>query len=248
MIMNQLMQNKVSTMTSIEFLDAVINPFRTKEGETPHEPRKFLAKIIDELDLDETGKKFRLNNNQTESAYYTLDKDQMMLVGMRESKAVRKSVLEWIKLATEDQKPALPKSYAEALLEAGRLAMENERKDEQLRLAAPKVEFVDNFVEASSGSMGFRKLAKLLEIKENEFRHFLTKNSIMYRLGGDWVPYQNHIDAGRFEVKAGLKEHETGNSHAFSQANFTAKGIKWIAGLLAQDKIDRINRDLAKQE
>lgn len=86
--MNQLMQNKVSTMTSIEFLDAVINPFRTKEGETPHEPRKFLAKIIDELDLDETGKKFRLNNNQTESAYYTLDKDQMMLVGMRELFAV----------------------------------------------------------------------------------------------------------------------------------------------------------------
>ena len=60
------MQNKVSTMTSIEFLDAVINPFRLKEGETPHEPIKFLAKIIDELDLYETGKKFRLNNNQTD--------------------------------------------------------------------------------------------------------------------------------------------------------------------------------------
>ena len=64
--MNKLMQNKVSTMTSIEFLDAVINPFRSQEGETPHEPRKFLAKIIDELDLDETGKKFRLNSKQAD--------------------------------------------------------------------------------------------------------------------------------------------------------------------------------------
>ena len=145
--MNQLMKSKVSTMTSIEFLDAVINPFRIKEGETPHEPRKFLAKIIDELDLDETGKKFRLNSNQTESAYYILDKDQMMLVGMRESKAVRKNVLEWIKLATEDQKPAIPQTYAEALLEAGRLALENEKQAEQLRLAAPKVEFVDRFTQ-----------------------------------------------------------------------------------------------------
>ena len=134
-------------MTSIEFLDAVINPFRIKEGETPHEPRKFLAKIIDELDLDETGKKFRLNSNQTESAYYILDKDQMMLVGMRESKSVRKNVLEWIKLATEDQKPAIPQTYAEALLEAGRLALENEKQAEQLRLAAPKVEFVDRFTQ-----------------------------------------------------------------------------------------------------
>lgn len=145
--MNQLMQGKVSTMTSIEFLDAVINPFRLKEGETPHEPRKFLAKIIDELDLDETGKKFRLNSNQTESAYYILDKDQMMLVGMRESKSVRKNVLEWIKLATEDQKPVIPQTYAEALLEAGRLALENEKQAEQLRLAAPKVEFVDRFTQ-----------------------------------------------------------------------------------------------------
>ena len=148
--MNQLMQNKVSTMTSIEFLDAVINPFRLKEGETPHEPRKFLAKIIDELDLDETGKKIRLNSNQTESAYYILDKDQMMLVGMRESKGVRKNVLEWIKLATEDQKPAIPQTYAEALLEAGRLALENEKQAEQLRLAAPKVEFVDRFTQRES--------------------------------------------------------------------------------------------------
>ena len=148
--MNQLIKSKVSTMTSIEFLDAVINPFRSKEGETPHEPRKFLLKIMDELDLDETGKKFRLNNNQTESAYYILDKDQMMLVGMRESKAVRKNILEWIKLATEDQNPAIPQTYAAALLEAGRLALENEKQAEQLRIAAPKVEFVDRFTQRES--------------------------------------------------------------------------------------------------
>ena len=235
--MNQLMQNKVSTMTSIEFLDAVINPFRTKEGETPHEPRKFLAKIIDELDLDETGKKFRLNNNQTESAYYTLDKDQMMLVGMRESKAVRKSVLEWIKLATEDQKPAMPQTYSAALLEAGRLALENERKDEQLRLAAPKVEFVEKYIDSSTGSLGFRKVAKLLNVKEPSLRSFLSKEKIMYKLGGDWIPYQNHIDAGRFEVKAGLAEHEE-SSHAFTQSKFTAKGVEWIAGEYAKHKIN----------
>lgn len=234
--MNQLMQNKVSTMTSIEFLDAVINPFRTKEGETPHEPRKFLAKIIDELDLDETGKKFRLNSNQTESAYYILDKDQMMLVGMRESKSVRKNVLEWIKLATEDQKPTIPQTYAEALLEAGRLALENEKQAEQLRLAAPKVEFVEKYIDSSTGSLGFRKVAKLLKVNEKAFREFLNKENIMYKLSGDWVPYQNHIDAGRFEVKAGLAEHEE-SSHAFTQSKFTAKGVEWVAGEYAKSLV-----------
>lgn len=239
--MNQLMKSKVSTMTSIEFLDAVINPFRSQEGETPHEPRKFLAKIIDELDLDETGKKFRLNSNQTESAYYILDKDQMMLVGMRESKAVRKNVLEWIKLATEDQKPAIPQTYAEALLEAGRLALENEKQAEQLRLAAPKVEFVEKYIDSSTGSLGFRKVAKLLKVNEKAFREFLNKEKIMYKLGGDWVPYQNHIDAGRFEVKAGLAEHEE-SSHAFTQSKFTAKGVEWVAGEYAKSLV----RDVTK--
>lgn len=234
--MNQLMKSKVSTMTSIEFLDAVINPFRSQEGETPHEPRKFLAKIIDELDLDETGKKFRLNSNQTESAYYILDKDQMMLVGMRESKSVRKNVLEWIKLATEDQKPAIPQTYAEALLEAGRLALENEKQAEQLRLAAPKVEFVEKYIDSSTGSLGFRKVAKLLKVNEKAFREFLNKEKIMYKLGGDWVPYQNHIDAGRFEVKAGLAEHEE-SSHAFTQSKFTAKGVEWVAGEYAKSLV-----------
>ena len=43
------------TMTSLDFMD-VINAERVDAGENAHEPRKFLAKVVDELDLDETGK------------------------------------------------------------------------------------------------------------------------------------------------------------------------------------------------
>lgn len=237
----QLINNQSMTMSSIEIADLT--------GKRHDNVISDINKMLSSLGLnapDFSGTQMYGNNNMRD-VFYLPKRETLILISGYNVELRAKIIDRWQELEAQ-QKPALPKSYAEALLEAGRLALENERKDEQLRLAAPKVEFVDNFVEASSGSMGFRKLAKLLEIKENEFRHFLTKNSIMYRLGGDWVPYQNHIDAGRFEVKAGLKEHETGNSHAFSQSNFTAKGIKWIAGLLAQDKIDRINRDLAKQE
>jgi phage antirepressor YoqD-like protein len=52
----------------------------------------------------------------------------------------------------------------------------------------------------------------------------------MYRLNGVMTPYQNHIDAGRFEVKTGTSER---NNHAFAQARFTPKGVQWIAGLWA---------------
>ncbi len=94
-------------MSSLDFLNNIINPARAEAGEVPHEPRKFLAKIEDELELDGTGKKFRLNNNQTRTAYYDLDFDQMMLVGMRESKAVRRSVLARLKAMHGIQSPGL---------------------------------------------------------------------------------------------------------------------------------------------
>lgn len=117
----------------------------------------------------------------------------------------------------------IPQTYAEAL----RLAAD---QAEQLALAAPKVEFVDRYVTADSGSKGFRQVAKLLNANEKAFRAFLSDSKIMYKLGGEWMPYQCHADAGRFEVKGGVAD----NDHVYNSALFTPKGINWIAGLWAQ--------------
>lgn len=97
----------------------------------------------------------------------------------------------------------------------------------------PAVEFVERYVTADSGSKGFRQVAKLLKANERDFREFLSAKKVMYRLGGEWMPYQHHTDAGRFEVKAGVA-----GEHAFNQAKFTAKGINWIAGLWAQFQLE----------
>lgn len=217
------------TMTSLDFME-VINVERVNAGENAHEPRKFLAKVVDELDLGETGKKFRLNGNQTESAYYDLTMDQMMLVGMRESKAVRRNVLAKLK---QMEKPQVPQTYAAALLEAGRLALELEQKNEQLAIAAPKVEFVDRYVD-SSGTYTFRQVAKMLGVKENSFREFLLggDNPVMYRLAGRLTPYANHVEAGRFIQRTGVADNE----HSYTESRFTAKGVEWIAGELAKSE------------
>lgn len=127
------------------------------------------------------------------------------------------------------QAVTVPKTYAAALLEAGRLALLTEEQAEQLAIAAPKVEFVDRYVD-TAGSMSFRQVAKLLKAKEPALRQLLLDGHVMYRLNGVLTPYQNHIDAGRFELKTGTSER---NSHAFAQACFTPKGVKWIAGLWA---------------
>lgn len=106
------------------------------------------------------------------------------------------------------------------------LVRENKVQAQQLALAAPKVDYVDRYV-AANGAMGFRQVAKLLKAKEPEFRTFLEDNKILYRLGGKLTPYQNHIDAGRFDIKTGVNRQ---TEHAFTQARFTPKGVEWIAG------------------
>jgi len=170
--------------------------------------------------------------NRTQSEYL-LNQDLTMTLVMGYSTELRYKVsVRWRELEGS-AKPAIPQTYAAALLEAGRLALENENQAEQLRLAAPKVEFVNKFIQADSGNMTFRATAKILKINEREFRTFLRDSKIMYLLGGDWVPYQQHIEAGRFEIKAGLIEHED-NSHAFKQSKFTPKGIEWVAGEYAK--------------
>jgi phage antirepressor YoqD-like protein len=55
----------------------------------------------------------------------------------------------------------------------------------------------------------------------------------MYRMGGEWQAYQPHIDAGRFEVRAGTSD----SGHAYNQSKFTPKGVNWVAGLWAQHNL-----------
>ena len=134
----------------------------------------------------------------------------------------------WQELESK-QAPALPSSFAEALRLAADQAERIEQQAAQLAIAAPKVEFVDRYVE-NTGTMTFRQVAKLLKANERHLRQLLINGHVMYRLNGVMTPYQNHIDAGRFEVKTGTSER---NNHAFAQARFTPKGVQWVAGLWA---------------
>ena len=101
-----------------------------------------------------------------------------------------------------------------------------------LALAAPKVAFVERYVEADTGAKGFRQVAKLLKANEARFREFLVSEKILYRLGGEWVAHQHHADAGRFEVKTG-----EAHGHAFNRCLFTPKGVEWVAGEWAKYQI-----------
>ena len=122
--------------------------------------------------------------------------------------------------------PALPQTFAQALRALADKTEESERQAAALALAAPKVEMVDRYMDAT-GTQTFRQVAKLLGAKEPAFRAFLAAHRILYQIGGTWTPYAEHLDAGRFVVKTGSAD----NGHAFSAARFTPKGVAWVTGL-----------------
>ncbi|HCH7937325.1 TPA: phage antirepressor protein [Providencia rettgeri] len=83
------------TMSSIDFLNNIINPARVMFGENEVKNAHFIKRIEDELDDLPAVKIFNRFGNDVR--VYDLNMDQLMLVGMRESKAVRRSVLRELK-------------------------------------------------------------------------------------------------------------------------------------------------------
>lgn len=161
---------------------------------------------------------------------FHLPKDLCLTLVSGYNVILRKLIIDrWLELEQES-KPAIPQSFSEALRLAADLEEQKQRLSEELAVAAPKAEFVDRYVTAT-GSMTFRQVAKLLNAKEPEFRLFLLDSHIMYRLNNVLTPYQQHTEAGRFEVKTGTTN---ASNYAFSQSRFTAKGVKWIGGLWAE--------------
>lgn len=158
-------------------------------------------------------------------------RDSIIVVAQLSPEFTARLVDRWNELEAA-QHPVIPQSFSDALRLAADLQEQKEHLSQELALAAPKVDFVDRYCTAN-GSMSFRQVAKLLQAKETEFRLFLIENDIMYRLGGTLTPMAQHIDAGRFEVKTGTS---LTSNHAFSQARFTAKGVRWIGGLWTEHK------------
>ena len=176
-----------------------------------------------------------MNREQTE---YLLDKEltETLLTGYS-AKMRRAVVRRWTELEEQVRPRVLatlpdfsnPAAAARAWAEQFEL---QQAANQALIEAAPKIAFVERYVE-STGLKGFRQVAKLLKANESRFREFLLDKKIMYRMGGEWQAYQPHIDAGRFEVKAGTSD----SGHAFNQTKFTPKGVNWIAGLWAQHNL-----------
>ena len=224
--MNQLMvMNNEVTMSSREIAELV--------GKEHKHVMRDLRVLSEQLgDMFEGVVQFWTHpQNKQQYEEYAIKRDTCItLLTGYDSVSRMRVIKRWQELEAA-QKPAIPQTYAAALLEAGRLAMELEQAEAQLAIAAPKAEFVDRYVDAT-GTYGFRQVAKMLSVKENWFSDFLIENGIMYRLSGRLTAHSGHIDAGRFVPRTGVAK----NDHSFTECRFTAKGVEWVAGEIAKHK------------
>lgn len=173
--------------------------------------------MVDEHSEDSMGR------TRIETVYCVGERDSYVIVAQLSPAFTARLVDRWQELEA-GAAPALPRTFAEALRALADQTEANEKQAKALALAAPKVAFVERYVE-STGNLGFREVAKLLKANEARLREWLLAEKIMYRLAGHLVPHQNHIDAGRFVVKTGSSD----GGHAFTQTKATPKGVEFLA-------------------
>lgn len=142
---NMLVSDDKGLINSIDFLK-MINSIRVEFGEPEVENRKFVLKVEDELDIDiSLRKKSPHPSNGQEISFHHLSLDDCTLVGMRESKGVRRVVLAVIKYLKRLHRPSLPRDYLSAL--KALVVAEEEKK--VLRLELVKETRVANIARAA---------------------------------------------------------------------------------------------------
>lgn len=214
-----------------------LNDLHRAAGEIPkHKPANFLRldgtkALIAEIDQCSEVSSAYINVGGTSPGTFVC-KELVYAYAMWISAAFHLQVIRAYDTARTPAQPVVPQSLSAALRLAADQAEQIEAQHAQLALAAPKVAFVERYVEAT-GLKGFREVCKLLKANEARFREFVTEKKILYKLGGAWTAYQQHLDAGRFEVRTGVADSE----HAFSTTKFTAKGVDWIAGEWAKHQL-----------
>lgn len=168
-------------------------------------------------------------NQQTYFEYFVSKRDSYVIVAQMSPAFTAALVDRWQELESQ-QTPAIPKTYAEALLEAGRLAMENEKQAEQLRLAAPKVQFVDNFTQRES-------LQNASQVGQTLGMSAIRLNRALDEVGG---VYNQSVKRGRVFCQAwidGGYGKMIQNEIGYPQAMFTTTGVYRVTEILTSEGV-----------
>ena len=175
---------------------------------------------------------YTADNKQTYYEYNFNKRDSLVLVARLSPEFTAVVVDRWQELEQVNQ-PAVPQTYAAALLEAGRLAQALEETSAKLIEAQPKAEFYDQ-VTSSKDAVDMGSAAKVLNmgIGRNKLFELLRDNKV---LQGNNQPYQKYIDNGCFRVIESKFTKPNGDISISLKTVVYQKGLTYISKLINKE-------------
>ncbi|WKT72003.1 phage antirepressor KilAC domain-containing protein [Acinetobacter variabilis] len=228
-MMTQFNHNQ-NTMSNIELLE-VINQARKEFNEKPVRLNDFNNRIADELEGEYYETFVVRNPNGTTSQGFNLNIDQCTLIGMRESKGVRKNVLAILK---EKQKPFDITNPAHLLQAIEIQAKLNIELSEKVAVLAPKAEALETIADTSN-TYCLRECAKTIGIKESELIQLLINKKWIYRDSDRKLqPHAQYVLNKVFTNRTSpvIVNRNDGKERVFLHMRVTAFGLTRITGLV----------------
>ena len=248
--MNEIIKVETKdTITSLELLEQ-INMFRAKENNKAILRHDTLLEVIrdefeEEISLQKILESKYTNERGREYPMFILTFNQAKQVLVRESKRVRKAVIEYIEKLENalKNKFQVPTNFKEALLLAVKqqekiesLGIENKVKDQQISELKPKATYYDlvlqctDLLSTSSIAKDFGKSAQWLNDKLHELK-------IQYKQSGQWLLYQYYADKGYTSSKTTTYVDNNGVARTSLHTYWTQKGRLFIYDLLKDNGI-----------
>lgn len=101
---------------------------------------------------------------------------------------LRKKIIDrWQEL---ESRQGIPQSFSQALRLAAEQQEVIEQQNHQLAIQAPKVAFVEHYVEVGT-TKSLRETAKILNFPEKRLIECLERYRVLYRQSGNLLPYQD---------------------------------------------------------
>ena len=191
---------------------------------------KSIRKLVSEGVVSCNETQYRHEQNNQMYPEFTLNFRDTMVVVSGYSAELRARIIDRWQQLEQESKPSIPQTYAAALLEAGRLALELEQSQQKLALAAPKADVFDKVIEREN-------LLNATQVAQQVGMSAVKMNLILDGIGG---VYSKSVKRGRTFchgwVESGYGEMKIGES-GYPQALFTPKGSLRVVELFTSEGV-----------
>lgn len=228
-------------ITSLELVEQ-INIFRQQEGNRTELGHNDLLKIIRDEFEEEIGMGkisqtlYEHPQNKQKYPMFILTYNQAKQILVRESKFVRKAVIEYIeKLEQQLQNQhKIPASYPEALRlyadeveKNEKLALENKVQEQQILELQPKALYYDLILQCKE-LLSATTIAKDYGLSARAFNLLLHELGVQYNQSGIWFLYQKYASYGYTQTKTNPFTRPDGTLDGKPHMYWTQKGRLFI--------------------